>query len=142
MQKISEKINAKLKGNAFIYNLKLTEIALGEHSPRIQGVRVITDLQIQEPDLPVFLELDVTYNGGSNIALEATLAGGVLLKVKVYLKGFAGKLRVRCPSLRWSDSKSFTFKICTFDIKNSALCRICSRSRNRIRCRFSNNTTR
>ena len=105
--KISEKIAPKLKGNSFVSEINVTDIALGEHAPKIHSVSVVRG--ILEDDLAVFLDLEVTYVGGANISIEAKLAGGMTLPVKVYLKGLKGVLRVRVPSVNWSDMLSVSF---------------------------------
>ena len=49
------------------------------------------------------MELDVTYKGGGSIAIETTLTAGLRIPVRVYISGLVGKVRVRCPSIGWSD---------------------------------------
>lgn len=60
-------------------------------------------------DLAVQAELDVTYNGGGSIAIQTTLVGGLKLPVRVYLSALGGKLRLRCPSIKWADMVGVAF---------------------------------
>ena len=41
-------------------------------------------------------EADITYDGGANILIEATLGGGVKIPVRVVMNAFSGKVIVLC----------------------------------------------
>ncbi|KAJ3280587.1 hypothetical protein HK104_000570, partial [Borealophlyctis nickersoniae] len=103
---MNEKLNLKLRGNSFVSHIEITDLSLGEHSPRIHGARLLKGLT---EDLAVVVELDLTYNGGGSVAIETTLAGGVKLPVRVYISALAGRLRVRCPSTKWGDMIGVAF---------------------------------
>ncbi len=84
----------------------MLDIDLGDHAPKALGIRLIKGLS---PDFAVLCEIDIVYEGGASIALEATLAGGIRLPVRIYLNEFAGKARVRWPSYQWSDMLGIAF---------------------------------
>ncbi|KAJ3134642.1 PDZ domain-containing protein 8 [Geranomyces variabilis] len=100
------KINDKLKGNAWVSNVEIVDIEIGDCAPKIQAVRLIKAVT---DDLAVSAELDITYDGGGSIAIQATVVGGLKLPVRVHVSGFSGKLRVRCPSIQWADMIGVAF---------------------------------
>ncbi|KAJ3017423.1 PDZ domain-containing protein 8 [Thoreauomyces humboldtii] len=104
--KWTEKINAKLKGNSFVSHVEIVDISLGDHAPKILGVRLLKGMS---EDLAVSMELDMSYNGGGSIAIQTTLVGGLKLPVRVHVSGLAGKLRLRCPSIQWPDMLGLAF---------------------------------
>ncbi|TPX59721.1 hypothetical protein PhCBS80983_g02273 [Powellomyces hirtus] len=100
------KINDKLKGNAWVSHVEIVDIAIGDCAPKIQSVRL---MKAVTEDLAVSAEVDVTYDGGGSIAIQTTLVGGLKLPVRVHISGFAGKLRLRCPSIQWADMIGVAF---------------------------------
>ncbi|KAJ3169046.1 PDZ domain-containing protein 8 [Geranomyces variabilis] len=100
------KINDKLKGNAWVSNVEIVDIEIGDCAPKIQAVRLIKAVT---DDLAVSAELDITYDGGGSIAIQTTVVGGLKLPVRVHVSGFSGKLRVRCPSIQWADMIGVAF---------------------------------
>jgi hypothetical protein len=69
----------------------VSDIDLGDHSPKALGIRLIKGVS---SDYAVLCEVDIVYEGGASIALEATLAGGIRLPVRIYLNDLAGKARI------------------------------------------------
>ena len=55
----------------------------------IHGVRI---LKYESDNLEVTAELDVTYEGGFSVTIEATVPGGIVIPVKVICTGFAGRV--------------------------------------------------
>ncbi|KAI9096081.1 hypothetical protein DFS34DRAFT_695230 [Phlyctochytrium arcticum] len=104
--KWTEKINSKLKGNAFLSRVEITDLSLGDNAPTVHGVRLLKGMS---EDLAVTADLDLTYTGGGSIAIAATLTGGLKLPVRVRLGALAGKVRFRCPSVRWPDMIGIAF---------------------------------
>ncbi|KAJ3412993.1 hypothetical protein HDV05_008644 [Chytridiales sp. JEL 0842] len=104
--KMTERMNLKLQNNSFVSHVRVLDISLGEYAPKILGVRLLKGVT---EDIAVSLELDVSYEGGGSLAIEATLTGGLSIPVRVHLSGFAGKLRVRCPSIGWADMLAIAF---------------------------------
>ncbi|KAI8999761.1 hypothetical protein BC832DRAFT_198285 [Gaertneriomyces semiglobifer] len=105
-KKWTEKINAKLTGHAFVHRIEIMDISLGAHAPKVCGVRLGKGVS---DDLAVSCEVDVVYRGGGSIMILAVLKGGVKLPVRVTLTGFAGKCRLRFPSIRWPDMIGIAF---------------------------------
>ncbi|KAJ3215744.1 hypothetical protein HDU67_010382 [Dinochytrium kinnereticum] len=105
-ERTSEKMNLKLQNNSFVSHVKICDLSMGDHPPKIQGLRLIKGLA---EDLAVTLEMDLTYTGGGSVAIEATLTRGLSMTARVYLSGFAGKLRIRIPDVNWSDMLSVAF---------------------------------
>ncbi|KAJ3181382.1 hypothetical protein HDU85_003697 [Gaertneriomyces sp. JEL0708] len=105
-KKWTEKINAKLTGHAFVHRIEIMDISLGAHAPKVCGVRLGKGVS---DDLAVSCEVDLVYRGGGSIMILAVLKGGVKLPVRVTLSGFAGKCRLRFPSIRWPDMIGIAF---------------------------------
>ncbi|KAI8851060.1 hypothetical protein BC829DRAFT_431510 [Chytridium lagenaria] len=105
-ERTSEKMNLKLQNNSFVSHVKICDLSLGDNPPKIQSIRLIKGVT---EDLNVTLELDLTYNGGSSIAIETTLTRGMTMAARVYMSAFAGKIRIRTPSVDWPDMLSVAF---------------------------------
>ncbi|KAJ3219422.1 PDZ domain-containing protein 8 [Dinochytrium kinnereticum] len=105
-QRTTERMNMKLKNNSFVSHVNIMDLSLGDHAPKIHGIRLMKGVT---DDLAVLLEVDVTYLGGGSIAIETTLTAGLSIPVRVYISGFSGKLRVRIPSVYWPDMLAVAF---------------------------------
>ncbi|KAI9202168.1 uncharacterized protein BJ171DRAFT_601097 [Polychytrium aggregatum] len=105
-EKMMKKMNMKLKGNTYVSYINICELSLGDHAPDVSGVRLIKGVS---EDHAVTIELDMKYTGGASIGIQATLVGGITIPVRVTLSSLEGKLRLRCPSEKWSDMLAITF---------------------------------
>ncbi|KAJ3359423.1 hypothetical protein HDU91_004925 [Kappamyces sp. JEL0680] len=104
--KMSNKMNLKLKGNSFVSQIDITDLRCGENAPSIDGIRLLKGLT---EDFAVMGECDLTYRGGASISIQATIANGSVIPVKVYMNEFSGTLRIRLPSERWDDMIGYAF---------------------------------
>jgi hypothetical protein len=66
-------------------------------------------IKSQTSDLAVLCELDLEYQGGASISLEASLTGGIKMNSKIVLNQLSGKMRVRWPSLQYNDMLGICF---------------------------------
>jgi hypothetical protein len=96
----------KLKSNAFIGKLHITELDLGDFPPVLKGIRLLKGIT---HDLALMCEIDLEYRGGASIAIETTLVNGTVIPVKVTMNEFNGTIQTRLPSERWADMYGFHF---------------------------------
>ena len=104
--KISSKMNSKLKNNTFLTKLQILDLDLGDNAPKLMGLRLVKG---STEDLAVLSEMDLKYEGGASIAIEATITSGIKFQARIYLNSFAGKLRIRWPSVQWADMIGIAF---------------------------------
>ncbi|KAL2919880.1 hypothetical protein HK105_200797 [Polyrhizophydium stewartii] len=105
-QRMSKKLNMRLKNNSFVTSIQIRELSLGDNSPSIHGIRLLKGVT---KDLAVFGEAEVSYEGGGSILLEVTLSRNITVPARVYLNQFTGVIRVRAPSLLWPDMIGVAF---------------------------------
>ncbi|EGF80365.1 hypothetical protein BATDEDRAFT_35067 [Batrachochytrium dendrobatidis JAM81] len=105
-ERMSQKLNMKLKNNTFVSAIQIKELSLGDNSPEISGIRLLKGVT---KDLAVIGEADVSYNGGGSILLEVVLTAGITIPARVFLNQFTGSIRVRTPSVLWPDMIGVTF---------------------------------
>ncbi|KAJ1334311.1 hypothetical protein BSLG_008146 [Batrachochytrium salamandrivorans] len=105
-ERMSRKLNMRLKSNAFVTSIQIKELSLGDHSPQITGIRLLKGVT---KDLAVIGEADVSYQGGGSILLEVVLTAGVTIPARVFLNQFTGSIRIRTPSVLWPDMIGVTF---------------------------------
>lgn len=104
--KWNDKINLKIKGNAFISSCRVTDFAFGQNAPDIKGVRILKRFK---EDASVTCDFDLEYKGGASIAIEAQLPGGIKLPVRVHVGSMKGKVRMRTPSIPFNDMVAISF---------------------------------
>lgn len=102
--KISTKLNMKLKENSFIDSIKILDLDLGDHPPKIIATRIK-----KLSDLSIITEVDIQYQGGSSIKAEVMLTNGNCIPVSIVMNELQGTLLCRFPSLRWEDMLGIQF---------------------------------
>ena len=104
--KVSNKMNRKLKGNSFVSSIAITDLFLGENPPSFEGARLLKGIS---KELAIMGEVDIIYRGGASICIETHLANGTVVPMQVFMNDLNGTLRIRLPSERWADMIGFAF---------------------------------
>lgn len=110
MAKILEKLAAKIEKNSLILGIQVNKIAFGNNPPILHGIRLL-QTQVPHPNLQVVCEVDITYQGGFQVIIETSIAGGLSFPVSVVLEELVGKLRIRLPSPRSATDFQISFPV-------------------------------